>query len=514
MKLSLAWLREHVELPEAPAEVAARLTAIGHSVEAIEGEGDAAVLDVDVTTNRPDCMNHRGLARELAAAYGRPLRPLPESPAGPATPAPVAVSIEDAAGCSRYVALALEGVEVRPSPEWLVRRLESIGLRAINNVVDVTNYVLWDLGQPLHAFDLDRLGGGEVRVRRARAGERLVTLDGAERTLDPEVLVIADRERPVALAGIMGGRESEVGAATRRVLLESAHFDRRRVRRAARALGMHTDASHRFERGADPEICRLAAERAAALLAECAGARPAAPPHDERAAAPAELRWRLEGARLDAFAGAPVPPGAVEGWLAALGFGPQRSADGGPGRGSSRRSAPRTSSPGRSSRGGGPSSRLGRPTSTRRCSASTGSTGSPPPCRVWPGPTRVATRSTGSGSGCATTSPTAASRRRSTSPSTTAPRTPASRGAARPATRSPSPTRSPSATRCCGARCCPTWSRRPASTAAGAPPRSASSRPGGSSPEAERRRWRRPPCCWVAARACPGTAARSSTCST
>lgn len=328
MKLSLAWLREHVELPETPAEVAARLTAIGHSVEAIEGEGEAAVLDVDVTTNRPDCMNHRGLARELAAAWGRPLRPLPGAPAAPAAPAPVPVSLEDTEGCSRYVALVLEGVEVGPSPDWLARRLESIGLRAINNVVDVTNYVLWDLGQPLHAFDLDRVAGCEIRVRRARAGERLVTLDGVERALDPEVLVIADRDRPVALAGIMGGRASEVGPATRRVLLESAHFDRRRVRRSARALGMHTDASHRFERGADPEICRLAAERAAALLAECAGARPAAPPLDERAGAPAELRWRLEGARLDAFAGAPVPPDAVEGWLAALGFAPRRSADG------------------------------------------------------------------------------------------------------------------------------------------------------------------------------------------
>lgn len=328
MKFALAWLREHVELPEAAAEVAARLTAIGHSVEGIEGEGDAAVLDVDVTTNRPDCMNHRGLARELAAALGRRLRPLPEPAATPAGPGPVAVAIEDAEGCSRYVALALEGVVVGPSPAWLARRIEAIGLRAINNVVDVTNYVLWDLGQPLHAFDLDRLAGSEIRVRRARAGERLVTLDGEARALDPEVLVIADRDRPVALAGIMGGRESEVGPATRRVLLESAHFDRRRIRLAARALGMHTDASHRFERGADPEICRVAAERAAALLAECAGARLAGAPRDERAGAPAEIRWRLEGARLDAFAGAPVPAAAVEGWLAALGFGPRRAVDG------------------------------------------------------------------------------------------------------------------------------------------------------------------------------------------
>ncbi|HSM52525.1 MAG TPA: phenylalanine--tRNA ligase subunit beta, partial [Thermoanaerobaculia bacterium] len=328
MRFSLGWLREHVELPEGPAEVAARLTAIGHSVEGIEGEGESAILDVDVTTNRPDRMNHRGLARELAAALGRPLRPLPEPPPTPEAPAPVGVAIEAPGDCSRYVALVLEGVAVGPSPEWLARRLAAIGLRPINNVVDVTNYVLWDLGQPLHAFDLDRLADGEIRVRRARAGERLVTLDGVERSLHPEVLVIADRDRPVALAGIMGGRESEVGPATRRVLLESAHFDRRRTRLAARALGMHTDASHRFERGADPEICRVAAERAAALLAACAGARLAGSACEERACATAEFRRRLEGTRLDALSGAPVPAASVEGWLAALGFGPRRTLDG------------------------------------------------------------------------------------------------------------------------------------------------------------------------------------------
>lgn len=328
MKFSLGWLREHVELPEDAAEVARRLTAIGHSVEGVEGEGDAAVLDVDVTTNRPDCMNHRGLARELATAFARSLRPLPEALPAPDGGAGVPVTIEDAGGCSRYVALVLEGVEVAPSPEWLARRLEAIGLRAINNVVDVTNYVLWDLGQPLHAFDLDRLAGPEIRVRAARPGERLVTLDGVERTLEPEALVIADRDRAVALAGIMGGQETEVTSATRRVLLESAHFDRRRVRRGARGLGMHTDASHRFERGADPEICRLAAERAAALLAAAGGARPAGAPWDERTGPPVEIPWRIETAALDAFTGVPLAPDAVEGYLTRLGFAPRRAAAG------------------------------------------------------------------------------------------------------------------------------------------------------------------------------------------
>ncbi|HEX2162371.1 MAG TPA: phenylalanine--tRNA ligase beta subunit-related protein, partial [Thermoanaerobaculia bacterium] len=262
MLFSREWLSDYVELPGDPGEVAAGLTEVGLAVEGIEAAGGDVVFDVDVTTNRPDAMCHLGLAREAAVRFGVPLR-LPDAAAPEAAERSedvVRVRLDDPEGCPRYVARVVRGVTVGPSPEWLARRLRAIGLRPINNVVDVTNYVLWESGQPLHAFDLAKLaraadGRAEIVVRRAAAGERLTTLDGEERTLSPEVLVIADAERAVALAGVMGGEATEVTAATRDVLIESAHFDRRRVRLGARALGLHTDASHRFERGADPGAC-------------------------------------------------------------------------------------------------------------------------------------------------------------------------------------------------------------------------------------------------------------------
>ncbi len=239
MLFSREWLAEYVELPggeEGARELARRLTGAGLAVEELEDRDGDVVLDVDVTTNRPDCMCHLGLAREVAVALDEPLRRPPAAPEE--SPEPVAelaaLEVEDPEGCPRYVARVVRGVAVGPSPAWLRRRLEAIGLRSINNVVDVTNFVLWELGQPLHAFDLDRLAGRRIVVRRARRGERLTTLDGVERELDPEMLVIADAERPVALAGVMGGADSEVTDATADVLLESAHFDRRRVRAASR----------------------------------------------------------------------------------------------------------------------------------------------------------------------------------------------------------------------------------------------------------------------------------------
>jgi phenylalanyl-tRNA synthetase beta chain len=355
------WLAEYVELPAADGPLAERLTFAGFNVDAVrqapEEGGGGTVLDVDVTTNRPDCMNHLGLARELAVLFDRPLGTPPalRREAAPAAAAGggrgrsgeggaggeggeggqeggqedparlagvVAVEVEDPADCPRYVARVVEGVRVGASPRWLVRRLASIGQRSVNNVVDVTNFVLWEAGQPLHAFDLDRLAGARVVVRRARPGERLVTLDGVPRELDPEVLVIADAERPVGLAGVMGGRDSEVTEGTTRVLIESGHFDRRRVRLTARRLGMHTDASHRFERGADLEACRIAADRAAELIAELAGGRVVAGAADCCAAPPPPRRGRLELGRLNAFAGAEMAAADVERWLAGLGFAP------------------------------------------------------------------------------------------------------------------------------------------------------------------------------------------------
>jgi phenylalanyl-tRNA synthetase beta chain len=337
MLFSRRWLADYVELPAEAAELTRRLTLGGFNVERVEavpgplGSTEAAatsegaadlVLDVEVTSNRPDCMCHFGLAREIAVLLDRPLTPprtrLEEAPERAADAA--AVDVEDPAGCPVFVARVISGVRIGPSPEWLRRRLEAIGVRAINNVVDATNFVLWELGQPLHAYDLARLAGRRIVVRRARPGERLVTLDGVRRELDPEVLVIADAEHPVGLAGIMGGSDSEVTAGTTDLLLESAHFDRRAVRSGARRLGMHTDASHRFERGADPAACEPAAARAAALIAELAGGRVLAGAVVRRAAPVPRRRGRLELARLVRFAGAEVAAAEVERILRGLGF--------------------------------------------------------------------------------------------------------------------------------------------------------------------------------------------------
>src|SRR5256885_3884266 len=246
MKFSHEWLRSYVDIAEAPERVGARLTAAGLPLDGLEARDGDALYDFDVFTNRPDCMNHLGVAREYAALTASPLRPPDVSvqSGGRPTQDCASVSVEAPDLCARYAARCVLGVKVGPSPDWLRRRLESIGQRAINNVVDATNFVLWEIGHPLHPFDLDRLGGRRIVVRLARPGETLVTLDGLERRLSPEMLVIADSRRPVALAGIMGGEASEIGPATRDVLLESAWFDPVSVRRTARALGLRTDASH------------------------------------------------------------------------------------------------------------------------------------------------------------------------------------------------------------------------------------------------------------------------------
>jgi phenylalanyl-tRNA synthetase beta chain len=328
MLFSKSWLAEYVELPESTEDISKRLTDAGLAVEGTETHGDDVRIDVEVTSNRVDCMNHLGVARELSVIYGRPLKTPPTAPpeGSERVEDAAAVDVEDEAGCPRFAARVVRGVKIGPSPDWLRQRLESIGLRSINNVVDVTNFVLWEMGQPLHAYDLSKLEEHRLVVRRARAGETLVTLDGAERRLDPEMLVIADAARPVGLAGVMGGADSEVTDATTDLLIESAHFDRKSVRVTAKSLGMHTDASHRFERGADPETCLDGASRAALLIAEIAGGTVLAGAIDRRLADfPVQRHGRLDLGRLDAFAGAFVPPADAERWLTGLGFGVVRS---------------------------------------------------------------------------------------------------------------------------------------------------------------------------------------------
>ncbi|MGH9797674.1 MAG: phenylalanine--tRNA ligase subunit beta, partial [Candidatus Polarisedimenticolia bacterium] len=308
MKFSHAWLREYVTVDEDPSRVGARLTAAGLPLDALEGTGDRTVYDIDVVPNRPDCMSHLGIAREYAALTGAVLRrPSPPGAGGGGpTARAAAVVIEAPELCARYAARCVLGARIAPSPEWLRQRLESVGVRPISNVVDATNFVLWELGHPLHPFDLDRLEERRIVVRRARAGETLRTLDGVERRLTPEMLVIADARRPVALAGLMGGESTGIGEATRDLLLESAWFDPVSVRRTSRLLGLRTDASHRFERGADPEGVLAALDRAAALIAEIAGGRVTDPPLDVRPRQEAPRTVRLRPDRVRTLLGTAV----------------------------------------------------------------------------------------------------------------------------------------------------------------------------------------------------------------
>jgi phenylalanyl-tRNA synthetase beta chain len=233
------------------------------------------VLDVAITPNRSDCLSILGVAREVAAICGQTLDyphiVLKES--GPAIDSLSSVTIDDASGCPRYAARILDGVAIGPSPDWLRRRLESVGLRSINNIVDVTNFVLMELGQPLHAFDFDRLEEHRIVVRRAREGERFTTLDGVERTLLDDTLMICDGRKPVAVAGIMGGQESEITTTTTRVLIESAYFQPQSIRRTSKKLGLRSESSYRFERGVDPEGVIRALDRAAQLMLEVGGGR-------------------------------------------------------------------------------------------------------------------------------------------------------------------------------------------------------------------------------------------------
>ncbi len=273
MKFDSDWLLHMLEGAPDADETADALTACGFLVELREPGDGAEIWDVDVTTNRPDAMNHRGLAREAAAATGTTLKPLEFDlvEGNEATTDIATVEIADPSVCPRFCARVIRGVAAADSPEWMQRRLRNAGVRPISAIVDVTNYVLLELGQPLHAYDLDKVRGATLVARRAEPGEGLVTLDGETRKLEPGMPVIADRDRVVGLAGIMGGADSEIGDGTRDVLLEAANFDALAIRRAARRLGMHTEASHRFERGADPELPPVAIDYAAALIAEFTG---------------------------------------------------------------------------------------------------------------------------------------------------------------------------------------------------------------------------------------------------
>ncbi len=283
-----------------------------------------AIMEAEVTSNRPDCMGHLGAARELAAGLDRPMKrdfmPAFTGTANPPGRDLVKVTIEDEALCSRYIGGVIKGVRVGPSPDWIQRRLRACGVRPINNIVDITNYVLLEYAQPLHAFDLSKLEGAEIRVRRAREGERLLCLDDVDRQLTPDMLVIADARRPVAIAGVIGGEETAVTAGTTDILLEAATFKGSSVRQTSRALGLRTEASARFERALPPELALAGARRAASLVAELAGGSVHREWADVYPRPQEPVRINLRPALVDEVLGTHVPLEEAEAILKRLNF--------------------------------------------------------------------------------------------------------------------------------------------------------------------------------------------------
>lgn len=323
MKFPTGWISEYVDLPADEKVAAEAFTLSGSEVEGIESVMGESVFDFGITVNRPDCMNVYGLAREAGVLFDKPLRE-PESECAESDPAVetlTSVKVEAPELCPRYAARVITGVKVGESPDWMRRRLELCGLRPVNAVVDVTNYLLLELGHPLHAFDMDKLKERRIVVRRARNGEKLVTLDGVERKLDQERLVIADAEKPAALAGVMGGEYSGVTEATTDVLLEGAVFDPINVRRTSKAVGLHTDASHRFERGVDFDAPGLSLDRAARLIAEICGGAVAFGTIDVVSERPPRSPVALRHERLEKVLGMPVAPERCVSILEALKFG-------------------------------------------------------------------------------------------------------------------------------------------------------------------------------------------------
>jgi len=297
---------------------------------------DDTILDLEITPNRPDLLSHWGLTREIAAFADLPPpdscklltkeNPFAQQVLGsqssilnPQSSPPFSVRVEDPAGCPRYTARIIRGVKAGPSPDWLRQRLESLGQRSISNIVDITNYVLLEIGQPLHAFDLKRLEGPEIIVRRARAGEKIVRLDEVTSELRPDMLVIADARRPVALAGVIGGKETAVTSSTTDILLESATFQPATIRKTSKALGVSTDSSYRFERGVDVELAAWASQRATALILQICGGQMDGPLVDLRAHPPSARKIRCRHPRVESLLGVSIPAETTNAILKRLG---------------------------------------------------------------------------------------------------------------------------------------------------------------------------------------------------
>jgi phenylalanyl-tRNA synthetase beta chain len=325
MKISLEWLNDYIETGLDAGRTAGILSDLGFPCEGIEQLADNAVIDVEVTSNRGDCLGYIGIARELAAATGKKLKmpvvELDESDKDVKEFADVEVPEPDL--CGRYTARIIEGVKVGPSPDWLRRRLETIGLRSVSNVVDATNYAMMETGQPPHAFDYAKIHQGKIIVRKALAGERLVSIDGSQCNLNPDMLVITDPQGPVGIAGVMGGLDSEVGKATTTILLEDAYFDPISIRTTSRRLGLPSEAAFRFERIVDIEMVDWASMRTAQLITQVAGGKVARGVIDvyPKKQSPKKVSLRLS--RIKKLLGIDIPSEEVVKILSALSFEPK-----------------------------------------------------------------------------------------------------------------------------------------------------------------------------------------------
>ena len=325
MKVSYNWLKEFVDFDQSPEELAHAITMVGSEVEEIESiEGDT-VFDIGITPNRPDCLSIRGIAREISTILELPLKDVSVDISNEDGPAPN-ISIESPELCSRYSSRIITGVKPGPSPDWLSKRLEACGIRSTSNIVDITNYVLLELGQPLHAFDLDQLSGKKIVVSQAGNVEKFTTLDDEERSLGKEMLMILDDQKPVALAGVMGGLNTEVSDSTTNILLESAYFKPSSVRRTSKSLGLSTESSFRFERGVDIETVKLALDRAATMVAELAGGKISAItdlyPNKYH---PRTIKVTFD--RINSLIGVDLEPSYIEKTLISLGFTVSREGD-------------------------------------------------------------------------------------------------------------------------------------------------------------------------------------------
>jgi len=328
MRISYNWLKEYVDLKESAEDLSEMLMSAGLPTESIENVGGDKVLEVEVTANRPDWLSYVGVAREIAAITGRKLK-IPaagKSDASGQKPG-VNIKIEDKELCPRYTARIIRNIKVGESPAWLKARLEAMGLRPVNNIVDITNFCLFETGEPMHAFDLDKLSGSEVIVRRAKKGEKILTIDGVERTLENSMLVIADGSKPVAIAGVMGGLNTEVNYSTKNILLEAAYFEPISIRRTSRKLALSSDSSYRFERRVDISNITYSSDRASDLICQMAGGK--AEKLIDIGAKPAKFKpVTLNMDKLDAVLGHSIPLAKAKKILISLGLKSKTSSKG------------------------------------------------------------------------------------------------------------------------------------------------------------------------------------------